>query len=66
VFDQNSPSRSNSLGAKGVGEAGPRGASPAVVQAIIDALRSFGVERLDLPAAREKVWRLMQATPAAS
>ncbi len=64
VFDQNSPSRSNSLGAKGVGEAGPCGASPAVVHAIIDALRSFGVEHVDMPATRENVWRLMQEKPA--
>jgi aerobic carbon-monoxide dehydrogenase large subunit len=59
VFDQSSPSQSNTLGAKGVGEAGPCGASPAVVHAVIDALRSSGVEHVDMPVTREKVWRLL-------
>lgn len=63
-FDQRSPSRSNTLGAKGVGEAGSCGASPAVVHAVIDALRPFGVEHLDMPMTREKIWRLVHRTSA--
>ncbi|MCG6874462.1 MAG: xanthine dehydrogenase family protein molybdopterin-binding subunit [Betaproteobacteria bacterium] len=64
VFDQSSPSQSNALGAKGVGEAGPCGAAPAVVHAVIDALRSFGVDHVDMPVTREKVWRLLRRKPA--
>ena len=64
VFDQSSPSQSNALGAKGVGEAGPCGASPALVHAVIDALRSFGVEHVDMPVTRERVWRLVRRKPA--
>jgi carbon-monoxide dehydrogenase large subunit len=66
VFDQNSPSRSNSLGAKGVGEPGTCGAAPAVVHAIIDALRSFGLQHIGMPVTREKVWRLIEEKPATS
>jgi len=64
VFDQSSPSQANTLGAKGVGEAGPCGASPAVVHAVIDALRTFGVGHVDMPVTREKVWRLLRHDPA--
>ncbi len=64
VFDQSSPSRANTLGAKGVGEAGPCGASPAVVHAVLDALRPFGVEHVDMPLTRERVWRLLHRKSA--
>jgi carbon-monoxide dehydrogenase large subunit len=62
LFDQSSPTRTNVLGAKGVGEAGPIGASPALVHAVIDALRQFGVEHIDMPVTRETVWRLARRT----
>lgn len=61
-FDQGSPTRTNVLGAKGVGEAGPIGASPALVHAVLDALRPHGVEHVDMPVTREKLWRLLQRT----
>jgi len=63
LFDEGSPTRTNVLGAKGVGEAGPIGASPALVHAVIDALRPYGVEHVDMPVTREKVWRLLRRTP---
>jgi aerobic carbon-monoxide dehydrogenase large subunit len=64
AFDQSSPSQSNTLGAKGVGEAGPCGASPAVVHAVIDALRPFDVAHVDMPVTREKVWRILRRRSA--
>ena len=52
-------SPSNPLGIKGVGEAGTIGAAPAIANAVIDALRPFGVKHLDLPFTPEKVWRAL-------
>src|SRR5262249_45640850 len=49
----------NPLGAKGVGEAGTIGSTPAVANAVIDALAPFGVKHVDLPLRPEKLWRLM-------
>ncbi len=50
------PSPHNPLGAKGVAEAGAVGIPPAIVNAAVDALASFGVEHLDLPLLPETVW----------
>jgi carbon-monoxide dehydrogenase large subunit len=50
----------NPLGAKGIGEAATIGSTPAVVNAVVDALRSFGVRHLDMPLRPERVWRAMQ------
>jgi carbon-monoxide dehydrogenase large subunit len=54
----------NPLGAKGIGEAGTIGAPPAVVNAVIDALASFGVSNIDVPLRPEKVWRLLNPAPS--
>jgi carbon-monoxide dehydrogenase large subunit len=54
------PSPSNPLGVKGVGEAGTIGATPAIANAVIDALSPFGVRHLDLPFTPERVWRAIQ------
>jgi carbon-monoxide dehydrogenase large subunit len=51
------PSPSNPMGIKGVGEAGTIGATPAIANAVIDALSPLGIRHLDLPLAPEKVWR---------
>src|SRR5438874_2466641 len=51
------PSPSNPLGIKGVGEAGTIGATPAIANAVIDALAPLGVRHLDLPLTPERVWR---------
>ncbi len=51
------PSPSNPMGIKGVGEAGTIGATPAIANAVIDALAPLGVRHLDLPLSPEKVWR---------
>lgn len=49
----------NPLGAKGIGESGAVGSPPAVVNAIVNAISSFGVEHIDMPVTPEKVWRAM-------
>src|SRR5262245_30839519 len=54
----------NPLGAKGIGEAATIGSTPAVVNAVVDALRPFGVRHLDMPLRPERVWRAMQGAPS--
>ena len=54
------PTPENPLGVKGIGEAATIGSTPAVCNAVMDALRPFGVEHLDTPLTPEKVWRAMQ------
>jgi carbon-monoxide dehydrogenase large subunit len=50
----------NPLGAKGIGEAATIGSTPAVVNAVVDALRSFKVRHIDMPLRAERVWQAMQ------
>jgi carbon-monoxide dehydrogenase large subunit len=50
----------NPLGVKGVGEAGTIGATPAIVNAIVDALAPFGVTHIDMPVKPETVWRIIK------
>jgi len=63
-FDTSVPTALNPLGVKGVGELGTIGATPAVVNAVIDALDRAGLgrdaERLQMPLTPEKVWRALQ------
>ena len=47
----------NPLGAKGIGESATVGSTPAVQNAVVDALRPFGVRHVDLPCTPERVWR---------
>ena len=54
------PSPVNPMGVKGVGEAGTIGASPAVVNSVVDALSHLGVRHLDMPMTPERVWNAMQ------
>ena len=51
------PTPLNELGAKGIGESGTIGSTPAVHNAVVDALAHLGVRHLDMPATPEKVWR---------
>ena len=50
----------NSLGVKGVGEAGTIAATPAVTNAVIDALRPLGVEFINMPLSPMRVWEAIQ------
>jgi carbon-monoxide dehydrogenase large subunit len=55
------PSPVNSLGVKGVGEAGTIAATPAVAAAVLDALEPVGVRDLDMPFTPLRVWQAIQA-----
>jgi carbon-monoxide dehydrogenase large subunit len=55
------PTPLNELGAKGIGESGTVGATPAVQNAVIDALAHLGVRHLDMPLTPERVWRAISA-----
>jgi len=61
VAFHNVPAKTNPLGVKGVGEAGCTGAPPAIMNAILDALRPLGVKHLDMPATPPRVWHAIQA-----
>jgi carbon-monoxide dehydrogenase large subunit len=53
------PTPLNPLGAKGIGEAATIGSTPAIVNAVLDALKPFGVRHLDMPLRPEKIWRAL-------
>lgn len=54
------PATSNELGSKGAGETGAIGAPPAVVNAVLDAVRHLGVRELQVPMTPQRVWRALQ------
>jgi carbon-monoxide dehydrogenase large subunit len=59
-----SPATSHSLGVKGVGEAGTIASTPAVVNAIVDAVRPYGVNDIQMPCTPERVWRAINEAGA--
>ncbi len=64
VASTETPTPLNPLGAKGIGEAGTIGATPAVQNAVVDALSHLGIRHLDMPASPEPVWRAIDAARA--
>jgi aerobic carbon-monoxide dehydrogenase large subunit len=56
------PATTNPLGVKGAGEAGATGAPPAIIGAILDALKPLGVAHIDMPATPARVWAAIQAS----
>jgi carbon-monoxide dehydrogenase large subunit len=60
VTDRTESRAANRLGVKGVGEAGTIASTPAVVNAIVDALRPFGIDDVVMPCTPERVWRAIQ------
>jgi carbon-monoxide dehydrogenase large subunit len=64
VMDHPVPTATNPLGAKGVGEAGVTGSMPCIMNAVLDALRTAGVKRFDMPANQQRVWRAIQEAKA--
>jgi carbon-monoxide dehydrogenase large subunit len=50
------PSPTNPMGVKGIGEAGTIGAAPAVINAVVDALSPYGIHDIDMPASPQRVW----------
>jgi carbon-monoxide dehydrogenase large subunit len=55
------PTPANPLGAKGIGESGTIGSTPAVQNAVCDALSHLGVRHVDMPCTAERVWRAIEA-----
>jgi aerobic carbon-monoxide dehydrogenase large subunit len=65
LADMVTPTSYNPLGAKGIGEAGTIGATPAVQNAVIDAVAHLGVRHIDMPTTPQRVWAALQAAGAA-
>jgi aerobic carbon-monoxide dehydrogenase large subunit len=58
---RNVPSTTNAIGVKGAGEAGTIGAAPAVMNAIVDALRrAKGIRHIDMPANAQAIWAMLR------
>ncbi len=57
------PSTNNPLGVRAGGEGGTTPALAVVVNAIVDALKEFGVKHMDMPVTPERVWRAIEGKP---
>jgi len=64
AVEMETPTPLNALGVKGIGESGTIGATPAVHNAVLDALAPYGVRHVDLPANGENVWRALREAKA--
>src|SRR5450755_2125641 len=64
LAEMETPTSYNPLGAKGIAEAGTIGATPAVQNAIIDAVAHLGVRHIDMPATPQRVWQELRAAAA--
>ena len=60
LVDMETPTSYNPLGAKGIGEAGSIGSTPAVQNAVIDAVSHLGVTHIDMPTSPQRVWRAIK------
>jgi carbon-monoxide dehydrogenase large subunit len=60
VGDHPSPATTNPLGTKGCGEAGCAGSLCTIVNAVVDALKDYGVDHIDMPLTSERIWRAIQ------
>jgi carbon-monoxide dehydrogenase large subunit len=60
LYPLETPTPNNPLGVKGIGESGAIGATPAVQNAVVDALGHLGVRHIDIPCTAEKVWAVIQ------
>jgi carbon-monoxide dehydrogenase large subunit len=65
LVSMETPTSYNPMGAKGIGEAGSIGATPAVQNAVIDAVAHLGVTHIDMPTSPQRVWRALSAARAA-
>jgi carbon-monoxide dehydrogenase large subunit len=66
VVGMETPTPINPLGVKGIGESGTIGATPAVHNAVIDALSPYGIRHIDMPVNGETVWLAIQNARGAS
>jgi carbon-monoxide dehydrogenase large subunit len=62
--EMETPTPLNPLGAKGIGESGTMGSTPAIQSAVVDALSPFGVRHVEMPVHGENVWRALQEAKA--
>ncbi|HEY3196188.1 MAG TPA: molybdopterin cofactor-binding domain-containing protein [Candidatus Dormibacteraeota bacterium] len=60
------PSPTNELGVKGIGEAGTIAATAAIINAVVDALSPFGIKHVDMPATPDRLWKQIQGAHAMS
>jgi carbon-monoxide dehydrogenase large subunit len=61
IVHMETPSPRNPLGAKGIGESGTIGSTPAVQSAVVDAVAHLGIRHIDMPTTAERVWRAIAA-----
>jgi carbon-monoxide dehydrogenase large subunit len=61
LLDSATPTNLNPLGVKGIGEAGTIGSTPAIQNAVVDALSHLGIRHIDMPTTPERVWTAIQA-----
>jgi carbon-monoxide dehydrogenase large subunit len=61
VSTENTLCTHNALGVKGCGEVGAIGSPPAVINAVVDALKDYGVRHIDMPASPPKIWAIINA-----
>ncbi|MFL5829943.1 MAG: xanthine dehydrogenase family protein molybdopterin-binding subunit [Solirubrobacteraceae bacterium] len=66
LLEMETPTPSNPLGAKGIGESGTIGATPAVHNAVLDALSPYGIRHLNMPVNGERIWRAIRDADASS
>jgi carbon-monoxide dehydrogenase large subunit len=66
TFNTETDSPRNPLGAKGIGESGTIGSTPAVHNAVVDAVSHLGIKHIDMPCTPERVWRAIQSAGAPS
>ena len=66
VSNTQTDSPRNPLGAKGIGESGTIGSTPAIQNAVIDAVSHLGVKHVDMPCTAQRVWRAIQEAKAPS
>ena len=66
LADMATPTSYNPLGAKGLGEAGTIGSTPAVQNAVVDALAHLGIRHIDMPTSPQRVWLALQAAAGTS
>jgi aerobic carbon-monoxide dehydrogenase large subunit len=61
VVHMETPTPINLLGAKGIGESGTIGSTPALQSAVVDAVSHLGVRNIEMPCTAERVWQAIQA-----
>jgi carbon-monoxide dehydrogenase large subunit len=61
LVDMQTPTSYNPLGAKGLGEAGTIGATPAVQNAVVDAVAHLGVRHIEMPTTSRRIWQAIRA-----